>query len=56
VPAAFATADKVDMALEGIGLMGSGGHTVNEVGDLATRNAMSHPAAVTLYRSSQPEI
>ena len=44
------------MALDGIGLMGSGGHTVNAVGDLATLNAMTVRAAVTLYRSSQPEI
>lgn len=48
-------ADKVDMALDGIGLMGSGGHTVNEVGDLATLDAMTIRAAVTLYRLSRPE-
>jgi len=46
-------ADKVDMALDGIGLMGSGGHTVNETGDLATLDAMTIRAAVTLYRLSQ---
>lgn len=46
-------ADKVDMALDGIGLMGSGGHTVHEVADLATFDAMTIRAAVTLYRLSQ---
>jgi glutamate carboxypeptidase len=48
-------ADKVDMALDGIGLMGSGGHTVHEVADLATFDAMTIRAAVTLYRLSRPE-
>lgn len=46
-------ADKVEMALDGIGLMGSGGHTVNEVGDLATLDAMTIRAAVLLYRLRQ---
>jgi glutamate carboxypeptidase len=41
------------MALDGIGLMGSGGHTVNEVGDLATLDAMTIRAAVTMYRLSR---
>jgi glutamate carboxypeptidase len=41
------------MALDGIGLMGSGGHTVHEVADLATFDAMTIRAAVTLYRLSQ---
>jgi glutamate carboxypeptidase len=48
-------ADKVGMALDGIGLMGSGGHTVNEVGDLATLDAMTIRAAVTLYRLSRAD-
>lgn len=48
-------ADKVDMALDGLGLMGSGGHTVDEVGDLATLDAMTIRAAVTLYRLSRAD-
>ena len=48
-------ADKVDMALDGIGMMGSGGHTVDEVGDLATLDVMTIRAAVTLYRLSRTE-
>jgi glutamate carboxypeptidase len=45
-------ADKVDMALDGIGLMGSGGHTVDEVADLSTLDSQTIRAAVTLYRLS----
>jgi len=43
-------ADRVDMAIDGIGLMGAGGHTVNEVADLATLDSQTIRAAVTLYR------
>jgi glutamate carboxypeptidase len=45
-------ADKVNMALDGIGMMGSGGHTVDEVGDLSTLDSQTIRAAVTLYRLS----
>jgi glutamate carboxypeptidase len=45
-------ADKVEMALDGIGLMGSGGHTVDEVGDLNTLDSQTIRAAITLYRLS----
>ncbi len=45
-------ADKVVMALDGIGLMGSGGHTVNEVGDLNSLDSQTIRAAITLYRLS----
>ncbi len=44
------TAGRVDMALDGLGLMGSGGHTVDEVADLATLPTQTKRAAVTLYR------
>lgn len=46
-------ADKVGMALDGVGMMGSGGHTVDETADLGTFDAMTIRAAVTLYRLSQ---
>lgn len=45
-------ANKVDMALDGIGMMGSGGHTVDETADLATMDSQTIRAAVTLYRLS----
>lgn len=47
-------ADKVEMALDGIGMMGSGGHTVAEVADLDTLDSQTIRAAVTLYRLSLP--
>ena len=43
-------ADRVDMALDGLGLMGSGGHTVDEVADLGTLDSQTARAAVLLYR------
>jgi len=43
-------ADRVEMAIDGIGLMGKGGHTVNEVADLATLESQTARAAVTIYR------
>jgi glutamate carboxypeptidase len=43
-------ADRVEMAIDGIGLMGSGDHTVNEVADLATLDSQAMRAAVTMYR------
>jgi glutamate carboxypeptidase len=46
-------ADKIGMAIDGIGLMGSGGHTVNEVADLNTLDSMTMRAAVTMYRLSK---
>jgi glutamate carboxypeptidase len=45
-------ADKVEMALDGIGMMGSGGHTVGEVADLNTLDSQTIRAAITLYRLS----
>ncbi len=45
-------ADKVDMAIDGIGLMGAGGHTVEETADLGTLDSQTIRAAVTMYRLS----
>jgi glutamate carboxypeptidase len=46
-------ADYVPMILDGIGLMGDGGHTVNETADLRTLPSQSKRAALLLYRLSQ---
>ncbi len=46
-------ADRVDMALDGIGLMGSGGHTVDEVADFSTLDSQTARAAVLIYRLSK---
>jgi glutamate carboxypeptidase len=46
-------ADKVDMAIDGIGLMGAGGHTVEETADLGTLDSQTIRAAVTMYRLSR---
>jgi glutamate carboxypeptidase len=46
-------ASKVDMALDGLGLMGSGGHTVDEKADLGTLDSQTIRAAVTIYRLSR---
>jgi glutamate carboxypeptidase len=43
-------ADRVDAALDGLGLMGDGGHTVDEVADLRTLPQQSERAAILLYR------
>ena len=43
-------ADQVRMILDGIGLMGDGGHTVNETADLRTLPSQSKRAALLLYR------
>jgi glutamate carboxypeptidase len=45
----FVAAD-VEMALDGLGLMGTGGHTVEETADLATLGSQAKRAAVVLYR------
>lgn len=47
-------ADKVDMAIDGVGLMGAGGHTVDETADLATLDSQTIRAAVTIYRLTKP--
>ena len=46
-------ADHVEMAMDGVGLMGSGGHTIDETADLRTLNQQSKRVAVLLYRLSQ---
>lgn len=44
------TAGRVDMALDGLGLMGTGGHTVKETADLATLPSQTKRAALVMYR------
>ncbi|MGH8168755.1 MAG: M20/M25/M40 family metallo-hydrolase, partial [Woeseiaceae bacterium] len=44
------TAGRVTMALDGIGLMGEGGHTVQETADLATLPSQTKRAALLMYR------
>ena len=43
-------ADRVDMALDGLGLKGPGNHTVDEKADLSTLDSQAVRAGVTLYR------
>jgi glutamate carboxypeptidase len=43
-------ADLVPSALDGLGLMGTGGHTVNEVADLDTLLAQTRRVALVIYR------
>ncbi len=46
------TAGLVDMALDGLGLMGKGGHTVNETADLNTLPSQTKRAALLMHRLS----
>jgi glutamate carboxypeptidase len=46
-------ASHVPMILDGIGLMGDGGHTVNETADLRTLPSQMKRAALLLYRLSR---
>ncbi|MBU2971673.1 M20/M25/M40 family metallo-hydrolase [Pseudoalteromonas sp. C2R02] len=46
-------AEHVDMALDGLGLMGSGAHTKNEIADLTTLNKNIEKTAILIYRLSQ---
>ncbi len=46
-------AGHVPMILDGVGLMGDGGHTVNETADLATLPSQTKRAALLLYRLSR---
>jgi glutamate carboxypeptidase len=50
------TAGYVDMALDGIGMGGAGGHTVNEVADLKSMTMEAKRAAVLLYRLSRESV
>jgi len=43
----------IEMALDGLGLMGDDGHTVNETADLRTLPSQTARAAVLLYRLSK---
>lgn len=45
-------ANHVDMALDGLGLMGVGGHTVKEVADISTLASQAKRAAIVMYRLS----
>ena len=49
---AFA-ADHVDMAMDGLGLMGDGGHTVNEVADITSLTKNIQKTAILIYRLSK---
>lgn len=46
-------ANSVEMALDGLGMMGTGGHTVQETADLSTLDSQTARAAITLYRLSK---
>jgi len=46
-------ANHVDMALDGLGLMGVGGHTTKEVADIQTLASQAKRAAVLIYRLSE---
>jgi glutamate carboxypeptidase len=41
------------MILDGIGMMGDGGHTLNETADLTTLPSQTKRAALLLYRLSR---
>lgn len=45
-------AEHVDMALDGLGLMGSGGHTKDEIADMQSFSKNMHKAALLIYRIS----
>jgi len=47
------TAENVKMAVDGLGLSGEGGHTVNETGNLNKLSVQAKRAAVLMYRLSQ---
>ncbi len=46
-------AKDVTMALDGLGLMGTGGHTVNEIAEITTLTSQAKRAAVLIYRLSK---
>jgi len=45
-------ANHVDMSLDGLGLMGEGGHTINEVADMSSFSKNTYKAALLIYRLS----
>lgn len=50
------TAGRVVMALDGIGLMGTGGHTIDETADLTTLASQAKRAALLMYRLRELDI
>lgn len=48
-------ADHVEMALDGLGLMGAGGHTKDEQADMTSFAKNMHKAAILIYRLAQHE-
>ena len=46
-------AGQVDMAIDGIGLMGSGGHTEKETANMSSFSSQSQKAALLIYRLGQ---
>ena len=49
------TAGLVDMGLDGLGLMGRGGHTRDEVADMTSLVKNTQKAAILIYRLSKAE-
>lgn len=47
-------ANYVDMSLDGLGLMGTGGHTSDEIADMSSLSKNTQKAALLLYRLSEP--
>ncbi|MCL1124793.1 M20/M25/M40 family metallo-hydrolase [Shewanella surugensis] len=47
-------ANYVDMSLDGLGLMGTGGHTSDEIADMSSFSKNAQKAALLLYRLSEP--
>ena len=45
-------AEHVDMALDGLGLMGAGGHTKDEVADMSSFKKNIQKAAILMHRLS----
>ncbi|MGY8986236.1 MAG: M20/M25/M40 family metallo-hydrolase [Sphingomonadales bacterium] len=50
------TSGHVEMALDGLGLMGTGGHTKDEVADMTTLSKNIQKAAILIYRLSKRSI
>ena len=44
------TAEYIEMGLDGLGLMGTGGHTKDEVANISSLQKNTHKAAVLIYR------
>ena len=47
------TSEYVDMALDGLGMSGSGGHTVNETAVVSALPAQAKRAAILMWRLSE---